>query len=153
MIKSFVTDINGAKKVNELRDKEISNASDKNLYKDSINNLAKKLHPGVLKARLISIEAVGISAKKFRFEAVDQYFPPFEAGQYVSIEFDVNDTLTTRPYSILSAPYEVKAINPYFEDLSSIDLSTDVFKLGTYFVTNFFVASMSVGIIIIRPIA
>jgi ferredoxin-NADP reductase len=115
MIKSFVTDINGAKKVNELRDKEISNASDKNLYKDSINNLAKKLHPGVLKARLISIEAVGISAKKFRFEAVDQYFPPFEAGQYVSIEFDVNDTLTTRPYSILSAPYEVKAINPYFE--------------------------------------
>ncbi|MBR3346891.1 MAG: 2Fe-2S iron-sulfur cluster binding domain-containing protein, partial [Solobacterium sp.] len=42
--------------------------------------------------------------------------PPFQAGQYCSLDLKIGDTLTTRPYSISSAPFEARTgEHPFFQ--------------------------------------
>ena len=44
------------------------------------------------------------STKTLRFERIDGPLPPFRPGQYVNLFVDVDGVLTSRPYSISSAP-------------------------------------------------
>lgn len=70
-----------------------------------VNTLAKNLHPGYVKAKLISVTDAGYACKTLRFQPLGgKKFPYFRAGQYITISKTVGKSFLTRPYSISSSP-------------------------------------------------
>lgn len=71
------------------------------------NNLATALHPGYMEVELTHIVQLTPNMKNFTFKRVDSSaFPFFRAGQYVSLQAKIGDSLVSRPYSISSSPDE-----------------------------------------------
>ena len=63
-----------------------------------------RLHPPRLSLRLGDIIDETASAKTFRLVPEEGDFPPFLAGQYISLSVEAGGILTSRPYSISSPP-------------------------------------------------
>lgn len=113
----FLKDVTGASRVVKTRRQLIDQASDQNEYSDPIKAIAQEVHPSVTHVKVTKIEDVSPTARKFTFEA-DQgdKLPPFQAGQYCSLDLNIDETVTTRPYSICSAPYQARSgEHPFFE--------------------------------------
>lgn len=74
----------------------------------AVNELSKALHPGVIPAEIIAIEAVGNNCKKITLKSTSENkrFPYFKAGQFVTLSSKVGTSFVTRPYSISSSPKE-----------------------------------------------
>ena len=74
----------------------------------AVNELSKALHPGVIPAEIIAIEAVGNNCKKITLKSTSENkrFPYFKAGQFVTLSSEVGTSFVTRPYSISSSPKE-----------------------------------------------
>lgn len=72
--------------------------------RDSVEQYVYRLHPPRLRLRVGDIIEETPSAKTFRLFSEDQYLPPFQAGQYVSIFIQVGSIRTSRPYSLSSPP-------------------------------------------------
>lgn len=69
------------------------------------NVLAKKLHPGYMQVELTAARSLTPTIRELTFRRVDaEDFPFFRAGQYVSIQMKIGDSLVSRPYSIVSTP-------------------------------------------------
>ena len=64
----------------------------------------QQLHPHRLKLRVEEKFDVTDSVKSFRLVPVDQYLPPFQAGQYIKVMIERDGICTGRPYSISSSP-------------------------------------------------
>ncbi|MBR2794364.1 MAG: hypothetical protein IKE16_06915, partial [Solobacterium sp.] len=106
----FLKDVTGASRVTEARRKLIESGSPDNLYHDHIKEVAQELHPDKVEVIVTKVEDVSPTARKFTFQACEGYqLPPFQCGQYVSLDLEIGDTLTTRPYSICSAPYQARS--------------------------------------------
>lgn len=95
-------------KITDVRAKHLAQGSDKPLPKTyRTNELAKELHPGYMKVELIDIKKLTSTMKEFTFKRVDHNkFPFFKAGQYVSLQAKIGESLVSRPYSIASSPHE-----------------------------------------------
>lgn len=63
-----------------------------------------RLHPRRLCLRVNDIIAETPSTKTFRLVSEDQYLPPFQAGQYITLYLEIGHIRTSRPYSISSQP-------------------------------------------------
>lgn len=115
-IKGFFKDITGSMRVAKRRNRLIKEASPVNSYSDPIKDLANELHPALTHVVITKVEDVSPTARMITFEPENgDKLPPFEAGEYVSIEFQIGKTNTTRPYSICSAPYQARTgEHPYF---------------------------------------
>lgn len=71
------------------------------------NTLAKKLHPGYMQVELTATRFLTDTIRELTFKRVDtEQFPFFRAGQYVSIQIKIGDSLVSRPYSIVSTPHQ-----------------------------------------------
>ena len=114
-INCFLKDVSGASRVTKKREEAFRNASGDNNYKDPINMVSRMLHPAPFLVTVSKIKDVSKTAKKYTLVPIDGFLPVFQAGNYVSIKFQIGNTITTRPYSICSAPYQAKLDNPYFE--------------------------------------
>ena len=66
--------------------------------------IVERLHPHRMKLRVTDIIQETPSTKTLRFKRTDGPLPPFRPGQYVNLFADVDGVLTSRPYSISSAP-------------------------------------------------
>lgn len=74
------------------------------------NTLAKKLHPGYMRVELTAARPLTGTIRELTFRRVDgEAFPFFRAGQYVSIQVKIGDSLVSRPYSIVSSPRQALA--------------------------------------------
>lgn len=74
------------------------------------NVLAKKLHPGYMQVELTAARSLTPTIRELTFRRVDaEDFPFFRAGQYVSIQMKIGDSLVSRPYSIVSTPRQAMA--------------------------------------------
>lgn len=74
------------------------------------NTLAKKLHPGYMRVELENARMLTDTIRELTFRRVDeQDFPFFRAGQYVSLQVKIGDSLVSRPYSIVSSPRQAMA--------------------------------------------
>ena len=73
-------------------------------YKNIVQRVVSRLHPERMQLRVTEIVQETPSTKTFRFERTDGPLPPFRAGQYINVFVDVDGVLTSRPYSISSAP-------------------------------------------------
>ncbi|MDO5120470.1 MAG: FAD-binding oxidoreductase, partial [Erysipelotrichaceae bacterium] len=116
-INGFLKDVLGSSRVVKARRELIKSGSETAVFRDPINDVARELHPDVTHVKVTKVEDVSPTARKYTFEA-DQgdILPPFQCGQYVSIDLQIGDTLTTRPYSICSAPFEARTgEHPFFE--------------------------------------
>ena len=63
-----------------------------------------RLHPKHLSLIVNEIIDTKKGAKILRLISSDGYLPPFQAGQYINVVFDINGARTTRPYSLSSSP-------------------------------------------------
>lgn len=140
-IKGFLKDVTGAMRVTNARRNLIAEASGANLYKDPIRELCAELHPEATHVRVTRVEDASPTARTFTFEAVDgEVLPPFQAGQYVSFELEIGETLTTRPFSISSAPFQARTgENPFFQ----VTIRTS--RPGEGFVAPWFYENVKVG--------
>jgi ferredoxin-NADP reductase len=78
-------------------------------YKDDyylglVQRVVSELHPKRMKLQATEILEETSSTKTFRCKRLDGPMPFFRAGQYLSLFVDVDGVLTSRPYSISSAP-------------------------------------------------
>lgn len=115
-INGFFKDVTGAARVTKARRELIKSGSPENRYVDPIADLAKELHPDVTHVKVVKVEDVSPTARMFTFIA-DQgdKLPPFQAGQYCALDLKIGDTITERPYSICSAPYQARSgEQPFF---------------------------------------
>ncbi|MBO7703159.1 MAG: 2Fe-2S iron-sulfur cluster binding domain-containing protein [Solobacterium sp.] len=113
----FFKDVTGANRVINARRRLIAGGSPENQYKDHIKEVANELHPALTRVVVTKVEDVSPTARRFTFEATDgDKLPPFQAGQYASLDLTIGDTVTTRPYSISSAPFEARTgEHPFFQ--------------------------------------
>ena len=116
-IKGFLKDVTGAMRVTNARRNLIAEASGDNLYKDPIRELCAELHPEATHVRVARVEDASPTARTYTFEPVGgDVLPPFQAGQYASFDLQIGETITTRPFSISSAPYEARTGEvPFFQ--------------------------------------
>lgn len=71
------------------------------------NVLAKTLHPGTMEVELTAVRPLTAGMRELTFRRLDApAFPFFRAGQYVSLQSKVGESLVSRPYSIASSPRE-----------------------------------------------
>lgn len=94
--------VNGPEILNEI---EVLKSTEPNKIKHTnmANDIVYKLHKPL---NLIVNEIIDThkKAKIIRFNSVDGYLPPFEAGQYMNIFTEIEGVRTSRPYSISSSP-------------------------------------------------
>ena len=72
--------------------------------KDTVRRIVSRLHPQRMRLRVTEVIQETPTTKTLRCERIDGPLPPFRAGQYVNLFVDVDGILTSRPYSIASAP-------------------------------------------------
>lgn len=71
------------------------------------NELAKALHPGTMEVELTAVRPLTAGMRELTFRRLDApAFPFFRAGQYVSLQSKLGESLVSRPYSIASSPRE-----------------------------------------------
>ncbi len=114
-IKSFLKDVGGAGRVTKRREELFSSSSGELKEEDSINQVASQLHPAPIEVKVSQVKDVSPTARKFTFVPLKGQLPYFQAGQYVSLELQIGQSLLTRPYSICSAPYQAHSDEPFFE--------------------------------------
>ncbi len=78
--------------------------ADFNSEKGKVLEYIHRLHPATMRLKVSRIIQETPSAKTFRLVSQDGYLPPFQAGQYISIIFDISEIRTSRPFSISSSP-------------------------------------------------
>jgi ferredoxin-NADP reductase len=113
-INKGLTDILNFGKHIKLRNKIFLNAPDRKLPEGEINLLAKALHPPCQKLTITGVfdEAPGI--KTFRLKPLDGgRIAPFRAGQYVSLSYESDGIIASRPYSLSSRPSAALTQNYY----------------------------------------
>ena len=78
-------------------------------YEYNANVLAKELHPKIQHVIVSEIEELN-GAKRYTLvpdkEAGQEKLAYFNAGQYISLNLKIGDSLLTRPYSLCSSPKE-----------------------------------------------
>ncbi|MBR4163188.1 MAG: 2Fe-2S iron-sulfur cluster binding domain-containing protein [Solobacterium sp.] len=115
-VNGFLKDVTGASRVTKARRSLIQHGDPNNIYRDPIRETAKELHPEKTDVMITKIEEVSPTAKKYTLKAINgDILPPFKAGQYCSLDLKIGDTITTRPYSICSAPFQARSADPFFE--------------------------------------
>ena len=72
-----------------------------------VNQQARRLHPGMMEVELTAVRPLTAGMRELTFRRLDApAFPFFRAGQYVSLQSKVGESLVSRPYSIASSPRE-----------------------------------------------
>ncbi|MBW2181976.1 MAG: ferredoxin reductase, partial [Deltaproteobacteria bacterium] len=72
--------------------------------KGNVIEYINRLHPPKINFRVSTIIDETPSTKTFRLVSHENYLPPFQAGQYISLFLDVSGIRTSRPFSISSPP-------------------------------------------------
>lgn len=78
--------------------------SDYGMEKGMVEDIIKRLHPKKLSLRVSEIIEETPTTKTLRLVSTDNYLPPFQAGQYITLYLEIGRIRTSRPYSISSSP-------------------------------------------------
>ena len=116
-VKGFFKDISGIFRIMKKRKERIASANGEDIVEDKIIKLAKELHPGKFKAVVSEIVSETKDAKRITFTS--KQIPFFNAGNYLTVELQIGESIVTRPYSIVSSPkkaYKEKAIDIIVKD-------------------------------------
>lgn len=115
-VKGFLKDVGGASRVTKARLNAFETASNVPVTSDPIGDVAREWHPGTLELVVTDIRDASPTAKTVRMQRVDGgKLPPFYAGQFISLAFEIDGNTLCRPYSISSAPFEARQENGFVE--------------------------------------
>ena len=107
VVRNGIVDLVGFFTLKKSRQKWIAAAAGNKLdTSDKAADLARELHPGMVKAVIADVKDETPSTKTFTFRPVEGKLPFFLAGQHMSVKFCIDGKWVTRPYSISSAPCE-----------------------------------------------
>ena len=115
-IKGFLKDVGGASRVTKARLSAFDAASAVPVREDPIGNVAREWHPGKIDLVVSEIREASVTAKTVRFKRADGgKLPPFYAGQFMTLDFEMDGAVITRPYSISSAPFQARQEDAFVE--------------------------------------
>lgn len=101
-IKGFLKDLLGSFRTIKWRKKAIKEADGNSIEEDYITDVAKAIHPGKIKANVQEVNKDTSNSVRIKFTSPD--IPLFAAGNYLTIELKIGDSLVSRPYSIITSP-------------------------------------------------
>ena len=133
-VKGFLKDISGIFRIKKIRKEKIEKANGEIVKPDRVYELAKSLHPGKFKAVVSDIVSETKDAKRITFASKD--IPYFKAGNYLTVELEIGNSIVTRPYSIVSSPLKS------FKE-KTIDIIVKDYKEG--FVSHYLNNQLRVG--------
>ena len=120
-------------KVKAQLSKEAEGATEiKETFFTQANKAVAKLHPSRVSLKVKEIVEETASTKTLRMVSANGTLPYFRAGQYVNLFFDIDGVLTSRPYSISSAPDK-----PYYD--------ITVRRMGGGFVSHYLLDKVKPG--------
>lgn len=135
----FVDDL-ATKKMIESRPIMVENSNDVELNsKFKLNELADSLHPKSHDLKITNIEVIDKDTKRFTLVPQNNKAAFFRAGQYLSISFNIDNYLISRPYSLCSSPLEAKLLN-YYQII--------VKRKPNGYVSNYILSKLKVGDIV-----
>ena len=115
-VKGFLTDVGGASRVTKARLEAFESASSIPVKVDPIAGVARAWHPGRLPLKVSEIRTASPTAKSFRFVRTDGGpLPFFYAGQFMVLDFEIGQSVISRPYSISSAPHQARGEGGFVE--------------------------------------
>ena len=115
-IKGFLKDVTGASRVTKARLSAFESASSVPETNDPIADVVAQWHPKKFAVKITGIRDASPTAKTVRFVRADgQKLPFFYAGQFVVLDFEIGDSIISRPYSLSSAPYQARMENGFAE--------------------------------------
>ena len=148
-VKNFLKDVTGASRVTKARLQAFENASAVPVARDPIREAVQERHPDMTEMVVTEIRPASPTSKTIRFSRTDgKKMPIFYAGQYVSIALpigspiensagssgngpdhvpNVTGRIVCRPYSISSAPYEARAEEEPFIEITVRNSGKDGF--------------------------
>jgi len=116
-IRSNTKDLFAFTKLVPQRMKRIERASSEPITEDPINDLARKLHPERQHLVISEIKDETKSTRTYTLvpdpDSITKELAYFRAGQYISVNVEVNGVTVSRPYSIASSPSD--ALNGKYE--------------------------------------
>ncbi len=114
IFKSRFHDLISFGKTLKMRKRIFRKGSTNPLPEGRMNRLARQLHPGQQILTIESIRSENETTRTFRLIPEDGgRVAFFRAGQYLSIDLNVNGTVVSRPFSISSSPDEALEGNYY----------------------------------------
>ena len=66
----------------------------------------KRLHPGLIKTKVLDIQKEGSSSVRIRFALQKDII--LSSGTYLSLKLNIDGHYVSRPYSIITSPKEAK---------------------------------------------
>ena len=75
------------------------------LQKGRVAAYVDRYHPARLTLQVIGVNDETPTTKTFRLASADRALPPFQAGQYIALFFELDHVRTGRAYSISSPPH------------------------------------------------
>lgn len=116
-VKGNIRDLLAFKNLTSERKKYIDKAPETFKQSDSVNTLAKLLHPSIQSLIINEVKEETKSSKTFRLtpdpDSNTEKLAYFRAGQFLSLKVNVDGTAITRPYSISSSPSD--ALRGFYE--------------------------------------
>lgn len=103
-VKGFLKDVKGVNNMERRRKNALNCAESKYIFHDNISEVARKLHPGKILAKIVNISSASKDSKRITFYS--EKMPLFKAGNYMNILMKIKDSLVSRSYSISSSPLE-----------------------------------------------
>lgn len=83
------------------------------------SELVGRIHPNRIKARIVDTIQETHTTKTLRLMTHGDPFPPFRAGQFVSVVLCVDGVCTSRPYTISSPPTRAGALDITVREMSN----------------------------------
>ena len=133
-IKGFFKDISGIFRIKKKRKDLIEKADGDVVPEDKITKIARQMHPGKFKAVVSDIISETKDSKRITFSSKN--IPFFKAGNYLTVELEINNSIVTRAYSIVSSPIRA------FKE-KTIDIIVKDYKDG--FVSSYLNHQLNVG--------
>jgi ferredoxin-NADP reductase len=116
-VRGNIRDLLAFKNLTSERKKYIDKAPETFKQSDSVNTLAKLLHPSIQNLIINEVKEETKSSKTFRLipdpDSNIEKLAYFRAGQFLSLKVNVDGTPITRPYSISSSPSD--ALKGFYE--------------------------------------
>ena len=107
MKKSIFEDFDGYEDIVSEREHSRKYGIDYSAGSHAVEPFINRYHPERLALRVRDIFEETPSTKTLRMTSKDGYLPPFLAGQYISLQVEVDGIRTSRPYSISSPPNQI----------------------------------------------
>jgi len=101
---NLLSHVKGYKQVMEHKQKLENTGTDFSENKGAVAKSIGKLHPKYLELKVSEIIENTPSTKTFRLISATGPLPKFQAGQYISLDVNINGIKTSRPYTISSSP-------------------------------------------------